>query len=54
VLSRGQVLAFGNDKRLLLGQPGPARSKPTVVPGLSGVSAIAAGEFHSLALGVLG
>ncbi len=54
VVSRGQVLAFGDDDRLLLGQAGPSRTKPTVVPGLSGVSAIAAGEFHSLAIGVLG
>lgn len=54
VVSRGQVLAFGDDRRLLLGQAGPPRTKPTLVPGLSGVSAIAAGEFHSLALGALG
>jgi alpha-tubulin suppressor-like RCC1 family protein len=54
VVSRGQVLAFGDDNRLLLGLAGPSRTKPTVVPGLSGVSAIAAGEFHSLAIGVLG
>ncbi len=54
VVSRGQVLAFGYNRRLLLGQVGPARTKPTLVPGLSGVSEIAAGEFHSLALGALG
>jgi alpha-tubulin suppressor-like RCC1 family protein len=54
VLSRGQVLAFGVNLRLLLGQAGPTRVRPTVVPGLSGVTAIAAGEFHSLALGTLG
>ncbi len=54
VLSHGQVLAFGANKRLLLGQTGPTRTRPAAVPGLSGVTAIAAGEFHSLALGVLG
>jgi alpha-tubulin suppressor-like RCC1 family protein len=54
VLSRGQVLAFGYDRRLLLGQAGSGSTKPTLVPGLSGVRQIAAGEFHSLALGALG
>jgi alpha-tubulin suppressor-like RCC1 family protein len=55
VISRGQVLAFGDDNRLLLGLTGASsRTKPTVVPGVTGVTAIAAGEFHSLAIGVLG
>ena len=53
VLWHGGVLAFGLNEHLQLGQPGPSHTRPTPVPGLSGVTSVSASEFHSLALGAL-
>ena len=33
---------------------GPSTAKPALVPGLSRVSALDAGEFHALAVGAFG
>jgi len=53
VVWHGEVLAFGLNQYLQLGQIGPSRTRPTPVPGVSGATSVSAGEFHSLALGTV-
>ncbi|MFN8513450.1 MAG: choice-of-anchor D domain-containing protein [Thermomicrobiales bacterium] len=50
--SDGTVFSWGRDAEGQLGDGtiGPTSPTPTVVPGLSGIAAIAAGQYHSLAL----
>ncbi len=52
VQTDGTVVAWGQnaDAELGLGVPGPAVGVPTLVPGLTGVVAVAAGATRSLAL----
>jgi alpha-tubulin suppressor-like RCC1 family protein len=52
LLKNGHVMAWGNDLwgQLGLGSSGGPVASPTVVPGLSGVTAIAAGAHDSFAL----